>query len=682
MGNTTIGTITVTQSGSAPSLSIDKTDWTVDYIGGKNTITITSNTSWKITTPEWITATLLEGEGNCTVELEALKNSNNFERNESIVIETKANTNSVIKTVDVFQIDKTSSYFNKFNENNIAEKRASNEYIHSLATWSMELSEYAYNPFPSLLGHLVPGAFMETTKTAEDELVEKGFNVETFNYNYDDAVAHVIAHKEITIAGTTRPLVVVVVRGSTSWADWFMNINTQLDINFSDLFLQFEDGADTVIRSLYGTNDSNFVCENCEDGCYYCEGYICKENIQNPLVLITGHSLGAAVANLVAHHFNSCNMENCVCKYGDGISQDDVYTYTFGTPYVDKEDSSTTAIEWNNIFNILNINVLVPLLPVSLNSNMNWIRHGRVFHITMPMDVHWLKNMDTAFLGLGGHAMSTYVAWMNSYDNISIEELMDLCEDDVALGIIPKLLKVNCPVSVTLYDSSGNIISYESQQEETIQPTTVEDESRYSSEVVSWITESGTKMFFIPYGYETIDVHVEAYDYGTMSLTVETIGAGDPISSKTFNDVALSPGKCFESEISSNVTVEDTSLFVVEEDGSTSEITELSQPFKGITAENEENIYGTPVRFNIVTDNTVTEIQLYNRHADYNMTLIKGGIYVNSVTVDGDNLIWNIGFYPNPSFIGENIYDISVKSGEVWYEYDNVISISVVSTDS
>lgn len=68
-----------------------------------------------------------------------------------------------------------------------------------------------------------------------------------------------------------------------------MDVLTQLHIDLLD----FEAGRDMVLKSLYGYKDE---CEECSgDGCNSCKGYLKKNGITNPIILVTGHSLGAAI---------------------------------------------------------------------------------------------------------------------------------------------------------------------------------------------------------------------------------------------------------------------------------------------------------------------------------------------------------------------------------------------------
>ena len=121
-------------------------------------------------------------------------------------------------------------------------------------------------------------------------------------------------------------LVVVDIRGTSTNRDWVTDIGTQLNPKWGS----FRAGMETVLKSLYhGTGDTE-NCTKCNGGgCEHCKGYIPYNNISNPIFLVTGHSLGAAVANLVAEHLNSCKDTN---HCPGSRTEKDIYAYTFATP--------------------------------------------------------------------------------------------------------------------------------------------------------------------------------------------------------------------------------------------------------------------------------------------------------------------------------------------------------------
>ena len=113
----------------------------------------------------------------------------------------------------------------------------------------------------------------------------------------------------------TRPLVVVAIRGSSGGADWGRNLASLLSsLNPEWGFIV---GVNEVLANLNAYLDAD------RDG----NGTTLRS--QGPVILITGHSHGAAVGNLLAAHLNSsCADPNCC----DGCwDEEDIYAYTFAT---------------------------------------------------------------------------------------------------------------------------------------------------------------------------------------------------------------------------------------------------------------------------------------------------------------------------------------------------------------
>ena len=744
--NTEIGRITVTQLGTEPAVVLDRDRWDVDESGEhERLVEVSSNASWSVSTDSsWITLDKTSGRGNSTFTMSiGTPNETYTTRTGTVTVQA----GDAVETIIVTQFDEVSGYFNSIGEDGVSRVKSSSEYNHKLSKWAMELAYAAYNPLTGPIAGLVPGIFMEDDIPTATELLElEGFNVQSFNYGANDAVAHVIAHRSIVAGADTsdsyngidfyrggtnngtseklfcidrdgywnstdvlrlgfsrnseqnngmvrlsesadeqnqlnndenRVLIVVDIRGSETLQDWIVNAGTQIP----EIKRSFSDGKNIVLNSLlHGTGDTA-NCTECDgDGCVICMGYIPYYNIQNPIVLVTGHSLGAAVANLVAAHLSTCNDVNCCgILNGDGT---DVYGYTFATPNtVDTNEEGSVVYTGDNIYNIMNNNDAVTFLPRTIDfsnwRNSMWKRHGVDLHITMPMSVkiQALKDNGTAVIGFGGHAMSTYNDWLaalpdklgKTADDIDLNDLLALTDNRDELGLLPKILWAKCPVSVTLKDEDGNVLAFESSNANAVSPQLAN-----SSGIVSLVTDNNEKVFFIPFGYETVDINIEAYDYGTMTFATEVAGLGSAFN-KTYNNINLYPGKQFTAQIAENSLVEDIQPVHVDENGEQIPVEE-NPLLKSAVIDNPRVPYGTYSIITVVTDKSGIKVRFICRTNGATLTYTPDHEGVISYIDNGDTLTWVI----RRKFASGTVdYDVGVKVDKVWYVTPNVFTLTV-----
>lgn len=466
-----------------------------------------------------------------------------------------------------------------------------------------------------------------------------------------------------------RTLVVIDIRGSSTTNDWWTDIGTQLNPKWGS----FGAGMEMVLKSLYhGTGDTE-NCTKCNGGgCVYCKGYIPYNNISNPIFLVTGHSLGAAVANLVAEHLNSCkDINHCP----GSRTEKDIYAYTFATPKTENDITKYDNKKNQNIFNILNNNDIVTFVPTNFSkpnwSDNGWTRYGRDFRITMPLYLNsrFLKMSGTDVFGAGGHAMSTYRHWLEilpgmlnkKAEDITTEDLKSISDDRDAVGLLPRLFKVKCPVDVTLKDSDGNIVAYESARENAVYPEITE------RGITSYISEDNEKVFFLPFGCEDVTAEIEAYDYGTMNVALETIGAGDQLESMTYSNVSLYPGKDFEIQIDENSVPNESRLMAVAEDGTQTEPSK--NPY--LKSAVPDTPYAGNNYITVVTDRSVTKVQFVHHDSRDTMTYTRDNVDVTLVD-DGETLTWRI----HRNFPA-TVYDVGVKVGSYnWYYTERVFELT------
>jgi len=141
------------------------------------------------------------------------------------------------------------------------------------------------------------------------------------------------------------------------------------------------------------------VLENFDD-------YVEKHKLDNPVVLIAGHSLGGAVSNLVANELIG----------REGI--ENIFAYTFATPNA----TNDVPIIHQNIFNIINKYDFVPLIPPSASflalfgvpnheiPTYAFDKHGRSAIIDM---------FGTTYLNVANnHLMGSYLDWDDHYFDV------------------------------------------------------------------------------------------------------------------------------------------------------------------------------------------------------------------------------------------------------------------------
>ena len=236
--------------------------------------------------------------------------------------------------------------------------------LHQLATIAAKLSNDAYGDAPGdengYSGVKIKNALGALNFNITDD---KFFQQGHYKYmgvgdeNYPDIVGYSIAHKEINIVENGSPkkcnLIAVVVRGTPPTKEWHSNF----DIGYDDV----PNGFNNAEQELY-----NQLCD------FLISAGL--TNNANNKFLITGHSRGAAVANLLAARINRTQIY-CLRK--------NLFAYTFATPNTIKKHALKAEENYypganNNIFNFVNAEDFVPYLPLS-KSGWDFWKYGRTF---------------------------------------------------------------------------------------------------------------------------------------------------------------------------------------------------------------------------------------------------------------------------------------------------------------
>ena len=217
---------------------------------------------------------------------------------------------------------------------------SSGTYMHDLATAAMALSGASY----------VESNGKPASVEIQNALAAFGFDfIEPFNYGVDrtesnnDLVSYSFAAKPVEDNGSTYTLVAVVVKGTGGDEEWYSNFN----IGLGNQHKGFQICAEDVMSNL-----EQYIEDHEDLGL----------NSSNAKFLVTGHSRGAAVANLVAKEITDSSFAEARNVYG----------YTFATPAV-AVDKNGSKYNYNNIFNIVNGEDFVTRVPLA---HWNYIRYG------------------------------------------------------------------------------------------------------------------------------------------------------------------------------------------------------------------------------------------------------------------------------------------------------------------
>ena len=633
-GTYLIGIVTVIQSAANPNIDVNKHLIIKNYNEFTDSISINTATSWTVTKPSWISVDFNSGEGNENVTISVDQNTGNSQRSGNVTISNGVDT----ETVKIIQLDETSDYFCNIDNNDFLAK-SSSEYNHPLAKWCMRLSHEAYN-FPDGTSPIQLIPFMIGHNSTTKEILEnKDFeDVEEYNYGLLQQGAHTIGHRDIVVNCSNgncveRPLIMVVVRGTVTIKEFGSDLYTQLDLN-SNSFMSL----------------AREVCNNIIS-------YANDNSLTNPIVVVTGHSMGAAIANNAAALLNS--------NYNSSsFGQSNIYCYTFATPKsVNEHIPGDQAVAYSNIFNILNTGDGITYMPYPWQIGAtNWKRNGNDYYINMPLT----PVIQSEPLGLLGHAMSTYQNWLDSQSNLNQADLEQISQGATAQGLLPIVLRVKCPVSVTLTDENDNIIAFESQQESVVYPELTD------IGVLSFITENNEKVFFIPPNNDDITVSVSAYDYGNMNYAVSRLDFNDDAETIIYNNVLIYPDKEFEMDLSSDYDLEDIPLNIVENGVIVGEVTETDPPLKSVSV-SYSIINNLPVFYlNVITSVDVSEIRITDTttNSTYSININTP----NAVIVVGDDdMSWEFGYYCDIPC--DKTYNMSVCVNNEWHYYNNAFQV-------
>ena len=238
-------------------------------------------------------------------------------------------------------------------------------YNHELATTCSVLSAVANSESAYYQAGSTSPAYMEQA------LAELGFEeISTASYQYrsevfdevvdfiigtDDVVAYSVATKRVTSSsGAEKTLFLVSIRGSYG-SEWLsdLNMGSAADYEMDEITHEgFSEAAREIVDELAARVTEEAGLDGTDDIC----------------LLFTGHSRGAATANIAAAYADEMSQGYRALAPLSGI-----YCYTFATPGVTTFDTAHDEL-YDNVFNIMNPSDLVPRLPLA---SWGYERYGR-----------------------------------------------------------------------------------------------------------------------------------------------------------------------------------------------------------------------------------------------------------------------------------------------------------------
>lgn len=333
---------------------------------------------------------------------------------------------------------------------------------------------------------------VESILGSENYLGFKAIRSKNYASTANQHPAVTFASKPILQNGKGEYVVAIVVRGTQpgNWDDYWTDI--------SSLWGGFSTAADNLQIQL-----NEFLVDNCSAGLQNLRGKV--------KFFVTGHSLGAAVANVMAK-----NLSN---EYG----ADNVFAYTFASPTTIQSAQSA-----GNIFNILNIEDGVTKLPGLYDHRHGWEVY---FHRDLSAEDGFYNRFKELtgrdFNKDSAHDTVVYMSYLLSMSASSRNTKVTL-------------LHVLCPVDIEIYSSQNQLVG---QVRDNIASDTVAGKT--------YIRVVDDEKYIYLLGDDNYSINLFGTGEGTMEYTVQNIDLdnSEVLIEKTFENVTLSSGKKFISKV-------------------------------------------------------------------------------------------------------------------------------------
>ncbi|MDR0918885.1 MAG: leucine-rich repeat protein [Oscillospiraceae bacterium] len=398
-------------------------------------------------------------------------------------------------------------------------------------------------------------------------------NIKAYNGGKISYPAHIFAAQEITVNGEKQDLVLVDIRGTDAKEDLW-----------TDIVLSYATGFYPKEHPGFATARDNILSE--------LPTYLFDIGINpaNAKILITGHSYGAAVANLLSKSLE------------DTFSPEDIYGYTYASPNnIVVETRNNDISSATNIHNYRNTNDIITKVPGATAINELYTIYGNKHNFTAQNYNGYLKD----------HNMTTYINYVLSMDS--------------GITVTPQsstLTHISGSADVTVTSENGEVlgsitggIADENSQIPMIQ---IGGETYILDTDISTSTteKSPIKINITPTSSENVSVGIIGYD-----------SSGEISNQKTYTDIPTD-----NSEIVVNIPAdnsENPSLEKVDEEGNVTPIEED----KNTEPDPTEPIISSNIDYEyiIMPDNTITLTSYIGTETDISIPTEIDGIPVTKI---------------------------------------------------
>lgn len=242
-----------------------------------------------------------------------------------------------------------------------------------------------------------------------NDLVYNGYqDIEGYNFNNDkdDDVSFVIAHKKTDDYAIGEDGLIIKesennTGGGSSEGDIVNEIKNQYKDVYTDECVLIIRGTDGVEwegnmkicppdengnTDVYTFDDNDSKCDRTHANFLSAEKYVEQElidyiqrndlNYKTTLMVLSGHSRGAAVSNLLAKYLTDDNYQSNPHFYDNKKFEPIVTCYTYATPSV--APYTATMENYTNIYNYCRNNDFIPNIPL-VNYDWKYWKYGKTF---------------------------------------------------------------------------------------------------------------------------------------------------------------------------------------------------------------------------------------------------------------------------------------------------------------